>query len=112
MDKQYVVKMVLMEVIEQNGKHLFYFDTFSEGDYAKLDLLMAIEKEILEVPLNKKGSLDKIFQELYRNYQTDCEEKVFANKVAYELDDEKYKQVRKWINSYRGITADMIDEIK
>lgn len=112
MNKQYVVKMVLMEVVEQNGKHLFYFDAFSDGDYEKLDLLMAIEKETLDVPLVKKQSLDKIFQELYRNYETDCQERVFANKVAYELDDEKYKQVRKWINSYRGITADMIDEMK
>ncbi|PMR71812.1 hypothetical protein [Billgrantia endophytica] len=104
---QKLVKLQLVKVVGEDRVEYYYIDFFSQHDFNQIqNLPHKILDEVL-LPISHCEAIRDNFRALYVSYETDG---VVSDKVAYNLNGDRYKRVRKWIEFYRKFSDDFLPE--
>lgn len=108
MNNNYIVKLVLVMVTEEDGTETFYFDFFNEQDINELGSYNNKVMSFLDVPVIVASNVKRSFEELYVSYRKEGESPL-GNKVAYNFSiAERYNKVNNWIKYYRKFSKDFL----
>lgn len=108
MNKNYMVKLVLVMITEEDGTETFYFDFFSDQDINNLSAYNNKVMSFLDVPVVVASNVKKSFEELYVSYRKKGDS-VLKNKVAYNFSiAERYNKVNNWIIYYRKFSKNFL----
>jgi hypothetical protein len=107
---QKLVKFHSVSVLEKDGTKHFYIDFFSQHDFDMLNDVCYEITDTIELPLSHSDRIRESFRTLYSPYLSYSQQKNLPHKVAYNLEGDRFKRVRTWLNYYRGYCDEFLPE--